>query len=39
MWRLYIVYVNWKSFLKMSDALETANCSFTVITHISEKIY
>ena len=25
-------------FLNMSDARETANCSFTGITHISEKI-
>ena len=39
---LYMAYVSCKQHLeifleKMSDARETANCSFTGITHISER--
>ena len=34
----YVLTVSGNLFRNMSDARETANCSFTGITHISEKI-
>ena len=34
----YLLTASGNLFLNMSDARETANCSFTGITHISEKI-
>ena len=34
----YVLTASGNLFLNMSDARETANCSFTCITHISEKI-
>ena len=34
----YVLTASGNLFRKMSDACETANCSFTGITHISEKI-
>ena len=34
----YVLKASVNLFCNMSDARETANCSFTGITHISEKI-
>ena len=34
----YVLTASGNIFLNMSDARETANCSLTGITHISEKI-
>ena len=34
----YVLTASGNLFSNMSDACETANCSFTGITHISEKI-
>ena len=34
----FVLTASGNLFGKMSDAPETANCSFTGITHISEKI-
>ena len=33
----YVLTASGNLFLNMSDARETANCSFTGITHISER--
>ena len=35
----YVLKASGNLFRNMSDARETANCSFTSITHISEKIF
>ena len=35
----YVLTASGNLFRNMSDARETANCSFTGITHISEKIF